>query len=315
MLHKKIYLLFLFFFVTMLPSDTFNHPSWGAAVSSEPPDITLNIKDEPLISVIEKISKATGYQIIINEKWSDFLVSASIKNVPLHDGLRGILSNLNHAIIVNDIEKKLSIIIYGSPVPAKKQKKVDSDVRQTVDFRDLEVIPPDKPGERGVTQRELDAILAREKQIDPLDVEVIPPMNPGEKGVTQRELNAMLARENKMDPLDVEVIPPRTPGERGVTQREINAHQNSEPMIDPQNLEVVPPGNPGERGVTQSELNAIKASENRVDPLDVEVIPPQHPGERGVTQRELIDEKSTKLPIIRAINTTFFDFIIVSSCC
>ena len=192
MLYKTIFVLVLLYFMMMLPTVTITHQSWGAAVSPEAPVLTLNIKDEPLKTVIEKISKATGYQISINEKWSDFLVTASIKDVSLHESLRWILANLNHAIIVNDIEKKLSIIIYGSRVPAKIQKKADSDVRQVVDFRDLEVIPPDKPGERGVTQRELDVILAREKKIDPLDMEVIPPQNPGERGVTQRELNAII---------------------------------------------------------------------------------------------------------------------------
>ncbi|BBO67079.1 hypothetical protein DSCA_10090 [Desulfosarcina alkanivorans] len=261
--------------------------SWGTADSSDAPTLTLNIKDEPLKTVFEKFSRATGYQISIDEEWTDLIVSASLKNASLYESTRRILTNQNHAIIINDIEKKLTVTIYDKRVLSKIQKKVGSDFQQIVDFRDLEVIPPDKPGGRGITQRELDVILARENNIDPLDVEVIPPKNPGEIGVTQRELDVILARENNIDPLDVEVIPPKNPGERGVTQRELDAILDSGKTIDPLDVEVIPPKIPGEKGITQRELNAILARENKINPLDLEVIPPKNPGERGVTQREL----------------------------
>jgi hypothetical protein len=239
------------------------HQSWGAAVSFDASVLTLNIKDEPLKTVVKKISEVTGYQIFIDEEWGDLLVTASLKDVSLYESIRRILTNLNHTIILNDIEKKLSVTIYDRRVPAKNHKKVDSGSRQVVDYRDLEVIPPDKPGERGITQRELDAILASENKVDPLDVEVIPPQNIGERGVTQRELNAILASENKDDALDMEVIPPQSPGDRGITQRELDVILASENKDDALDMEVIPPQNPGERGVTQRELNTMRANDNR----------------------------------------------------
>jgi type II secretory pathway component GspD/PulD (secretin) len=60
------------------------HQSWGAAVSFDASVLTLNIKDEPLKTVVKKISEVTGYQIFIDEEWGDLLVTASLKDVSLY---------------------------------------------------------------------------------------------------------------------------------------------------------------------------------------------------------------------------------------
>jgi hypothetical protein len=90
-----------------------------------------------------------------------------------------------------------------------------------IDPLDLEVIPPEKPGAKGITERELIALHQQQNRMDPLDFEVIPPEKPGEKGITERELIAMLAGQEQGDPLDLEVIPPERPGEKGITEREL----------------------------------------------------------------------------------------------
>lgn len=61
--------------------------------------ISLDIKNKPLGEVLEDISAETGYQFSIDESWNKFPVTASIKNEPLHKGLRRILRNLNNAVI------------------------------------------------------------------------------------------------------------------------------------------------------------------------------------------------------------------------
>ena len=61
--------------------------------------ISLDIKNKPLGEVLEDISAETGYQFSIDESWIDFPVTASIKNEPLHRGLKRILRNLNNALI------------------------------------------------------------------------------------------------------------------------------------------------------------------------------------------------------------------------
>lgn len=223
MIYKTIHILFFLTFATILSASLCTSQGWGAIVIADAPAITVNVKNEPLKAVFGEIFRTTGYQISIDEKWADYLVTAHIKDAPLDEGLRRVLGNLNHAIVTSDTEKRITIYIYERDFPARNKRKEDSNVRQVVDYRDLEVIPPDNIGGQGVTLRELDDILASENSIDPTNVEVIPPQIPGERGITQRELDDILARENSVDPLDLEVIPPQNPGEKGITQRELNA--------------------------------------------------------------------------------------------
>ena len=61
--------------------------------------ISLDTENQPLGEVLEDISAETGYQFSIDESWNDFPVTASIKNEPLHRGLKRILRNLNNAVI------------------------------------------------------------------------------------------------------------------------------------------------------------------------------------------------------------------------
>jgi len=56
---------------------------------------SLDVKDEPLGEVLVKISKATGYEITIDTGYAKFPITASLKNVTLHEGLRRILGRLN----------------------------------------------------------------------------------------------------------------------------------------------------------------------------------------------------------------------------
>jgi hypothetical protein len=126
----------------------------------------------------------------------------------------------------------------------------------------MEVIPPRRPGEPGVTLGEIKALRAAqsEQQVDPQLREVIPPRRPGEPGVTMREIKALRAAqsEQQADPQLREVIPPPRPGEPGVTLREIKALRTAQSgqQVDPQLREVIPPPRPGGRGVTVGEINA-----------------------------------------------------------
>ena len=61
--------------------------------------ITLEIKNQPLGDVLEDISAETGYEFSLDENWLHFPVTASIRNQPLHIGLKRILRNFNSAVI------------------------------------------------------------------------------------------------------------------------------------------------------------------------------------------------------------------------
>ena len=73
--------------------------------------ISLTVKDEPLGDVLYKVSMDTGYDISLDDKWQNYRITASFKEISLHKGLKRILKDLNSAIIYVS-KKKIRIIIY-----------------------------------------------------------------------------------------------------------------------------------------------------------------------------------------------------------
>jgi len=73
--------------------------------------ISLDVTEQPLGQVLDEIATAAGYQIIFDESWDDFLISASFKNEPLYKGLKRVLRNLNNAVIYGS-DRTIKIIIY-----------------------------------------------------------------------------------------------------------------------------------------------------------------------------------------------------------
>jgi len=65
------------------------------------------------------------------------------------------------------------------------------------EWKVTEVIPPDKPGGRGLTAAEVEAIAA--KPIDPELVQVIPPDKPGGRGLTAAEVRAAAPQAAPID--------------------------------------------------------------------------------------------------------------------
>lgn len=83
--------------------------------------ISLDVTERPLGQVLDEIATAAGYRIIFDERWDDFLISASVKNEPLYKGLKRVLRNLNNAVIYGS-DRTIKIIIFdevqASRIPA-----------------------------------------------------------------------------------------------------------------------------------------------------------------------------------------------------
>ena len=108
--HHHIALIILVFLATLsllLPI------SLSAANATDAGDelISLTVKDEPLEDVLYKVSKATGYDISLDNKGQNHRVTASLEKVSLHKGLIRILRDLNYVIIYGS-DQKIKIIIY-----------------------------------------------------------------------------------------------------------------------------------------------------------------------------------------------------------
>jgi len=100
-------------FVLSFLSTTVNtcHNAMGQ-VSTEEPHISLNVKNKPLGDVLKIISEDTGYKFKLNNQWAGYPISASLKNMPLHQTLKRILGRLNHTIIYES-DKRVNIVIYA----------------------------------------------------------------------------------------------------------------------------------------------------------------------------------------------------------
>ena len=193
------------------------NPCLGSESGEEPTVFSLDVDEMPLGEVLQQISKATGYEITIEPEYANLPITVSLKNVTVEEGLRRILGKLSRYMVIDEAEKKISVRIVDGE--AKKTTAISS--QRKGDPLDVEVIPPQEPGGRGISQRELDESIKSQANIDPGDVEVIPPQEPGGRGITRRELEEMEKSQANIDPMDVEVIPPREPGGRGITVREL----------------------------------------------------------------------------------------------
>lgn len=250
----RVLLALLANLVLTLPSQTF---FLHAAMGVELRLLSLDSRGEPLGEILKKISKDTGYRISVDPEWTGLPVSVSFKNLPMDKGLRRILARLNHSIVFDDADQRISIVIksliHGEDLTAGGVDKAFQDglpgalSPTKVSFGNIndpgaiQVIPPKGPGEIGTTHNQLEEIEARRAQVDPGNIEVIPPSKDGGMGVTQNDLDKIEARRSKIDPANIEVIPPTEAGAKGTTVKELKFHQNAQISKALKNKNLVPP--------------------------------------------------------------------------
>ncbi len=240
---------------------------------------SVDVQDEPLGSVCKKITQLTGYRILIDEKWKDIPVSASVKGVSLHEGLMRILGKYNTVINVDAAEKKCEVMIFersGSiaqitPIPKGKVLAAKDGVISS----NHEIIPPGEGNRRGLTVKQIEEMMARGAAGGGEDVQVAPPGgSPGGKGLTKREIEAMMTQRPSPEQ---EVVPPNFSGKRGLTVAEIEAMMKQRPSPE---QEVVPPNFSGKRGLTVQEIEAMMQGERKDNDRAFPVLPPQSENKR-----------------------------------
>jgi type II secretory pathway component GspD/PulD (secretin) len=172
--HYHIALITLWFFATL---SLFLPISSSAANETYAGDelISLTVKDEPLGDVLYKVSKATGYDISLDDKWQNYRVTASLEEVSLHKGLKRILRNLNSAIIYIS-SKKIKIIIYdkttsedASLAPSTDQSAERTPVSQRRPYRPSEHRLPasqvlEKEGSSGTNEGSFDNPIVSDQE-------------------------------------------------------------------------------------------------------------------------------------------------------
>lgn len=116
---------------------------------------------------------------------------------------------------------------------------------------DLELVPPDYAGGRGLTVGDLEYYLAFDVPLDPMDMELVP------GGLTQGELDLLIAFEAKPSPEDLELVPPKDSKSFGLTAAELDAIIAATPALSLSEIEAVPPDESGGVRVTLADLEAM----------------------------------------------------------
>lgn len=168
-------------------------------------------------------------------------------------------------------------------VPQGKEPLTDKAVQEegktsklpdTVDMDEI-IFPPSKPGEKGVTRREVEELRKKHTPADPLDQEMFPPPKPGEKGMTGREVELLRKQQAPVDPLNQEAFQPGKSGEKGLTVKEVEELRKQQPQVDPLDQEMFPGDKPGERGMTLRDVERLRALESKTQQKDAEPFSPE----------------------------------------
>jgi hypothetical protein len=107
----KTIIPFILWLLIFIGNDIAVHPV-SATDNVADPKIKLSVNNQPLGEVLDAITAQTGYEFSINEQWESHPVSATIENLPLEQGLKRLLRNLNHTIIW-DSDRIITIMVYG----------------------------------------------------------------------------------------------------------------------------------------------------------------------------------------------------------
>lgn len=126
------------------------------------PRLSMETHNEPLGEVLAQITQKTAYRFSLEDTWKDRPVTVAFRDLPLSQGLKRILSNLNHAVVYES-QYDIRIIIFGEAVfqPAGSSPTprpvvpvpIQEDVEQEQDVPEME--PPEPPPERFSSDREL----------------------------------------------------------------------------------------------------------------------------------------------------------------
>lgn len=267
---------------------------------------------EPLISIDKKDQtftqalKAVANQADITFKTHGDLPKTkrdiSLKQVPLNQAMGYILSIYgvrNHAAAFNPETGTimLSVIETSTHMPpstssksiskgislAEVQKHLINHKLLLKDPEEIEVLPPEEPGEQGISLAEMQRITDNRNNMhfDPQNIEILPPNNNDEKGTTQAEINKVTdhAQQSSFTANDNEVLPSDIHhDEHGLTLAEKQQIIDSANSIQRKYFdnEVLPPDNSSSYSLTQQELQQKIEQHNDIynNPYEIEVLPP-----------------------------------------
>lgn len=158
------------------------HECRASGEESENSRFSLNVEEEALRAVLQKISTSTGYTITISEELADMPVTVRIKDVSLDKGLRRLLKGFNYTLVTLEEEKKIIITVYDRGKNSGKTPITASS----------EVIRPAHSRERGVPQEPIEKKRMRQRRVAPEKKKVISPVDPQEPEAVVKKMETLI---------------------------------------------------------------------------------------------------------------------------
>jgi hypothetical protein len=94
---------------------------WGSDKESAAPAITLDARNEPLRSVLGKISKTTRWKINAPDKWMDKPVSQTLNKATLEEGLRSVLKSAGVENLLLMYDENIKVVtLFDTESPQKQ---------------------------------------------------------------------------------------------------------------------------------------------------------------------------------------------------
>jgi hypothetical protein len=132
----------------------------GAEVSSKHAPFSLSASNERLDAVLEKISKASGYAITINEGWRNKVVTVRLENVTVEEGVKSLIDALgrpSHLLLYDRTQKKIEIVMipggFGSSESSTRSEPPSRPLRQIGPSSPERTTPQVRPVPRRTRQR------------------------------------------------------------------------------------------------------------------------------------------------------------------
>jgi len=158
--------------------------SVGAEKGSKSAPFSLSASNERLDTVLEKISKASGYTITVNEGWRNKVISVRLENVTVEEGLKTLIDALgrpSHLLLYDQTQKKIDIVMIpgasGASDPSARSEPQPRPLRQIGPSSPERTSPQVRPIPRRTRQRVIPPPSAPE-EVQELGREEIPAAQP-----------------------------------------------------------------------------------------------------------------------------------------
>ena len=112
---------FAVFCMCLLPANLTTTSCWGSDKVATNSAITLDLKNEPLRSVLGKITKATGWKIKAPDKWMDKPVTQALNKAKLEEGLMSVLKNAGFENLLLMYDENIKVVtIFDTENPQRQ---------------------------------------------------------------------------------------------------------------------------------------------------------------------------------------------------